>query len=311
MARREGLELPIPVSLRYENAPETQEDEWQELVVRSLGLKEWERITIRDELEFLGPGATATLQRFGVMWPVNLASFHRPIIPLARGGALLTGWGGDWLFATWRFRAAADVVARRGKIRPHDLRGVAFAMAPRALRYSRERRRPAQQFPWLTEKAQRAVDEIEMEERLAEPVRWSDRLAWWAKLRRVRMGPKTFEVLGTDYDIHWGHPLVDPDFLSHLGAASPTTGLGDRTSVMRFLFSDLLPDQLLARPTKARFRQAFWRARTLDLARSWDGAGVDSSLVDVEGLQEEWSKALPDQRTALLLHQIWLANDQA
>jgi asparagine synthase (glutamine-hydrolysing) len=306
-ARREGLDLPVPVSLRYVNAPETREDEWQELVIGALGLKDWERITIRDELEFLGPAATAMLQEFGVMYPMNQALFLQPILPRAHGGSLLTGWVGDWLFDTWQWRDAADVVARRCKTRPRDLRRVAFAMAPRALRESRERRRQGRRFRWLSKEAQEAVDEIEMEERVREPVRWGDRLVWWVKLRRVQMGPKAFQVMGAEYDIRWGHPLNDPDFLSHLGAASPATGLGDRTRAMRFLFSELLPDQLLSRPTKGFYGHAFWGSRTLDFARGWDGEGVDTSVVDVVGLKQEWSERLPNQRTASLLHQIWLA----
>jgi asparagine synthase (glutamine-hydrolysing) len=309
-ARREGLELPVPVTLHYTNAPETREDEWQEIVVRALGVKEWERITIDDELEFLGPAARETLQRFGVLWPANLSLFHYPIIPRAAGGALLTGWGGDWLFDTWRWRSVADVFARRTRARRSDIRPVAFALAPRSVRLERERQRP-ERFQWLTPAAQEAVERIALDERVSEPRRWRDRLQWWAALRRVAMGPKTFQVLGNDHDIQWGHPLVDPDFLAHLGAASPITGLGDRTSAMRFLFSELLPDRLLSRATKGRFRHAFWGERTIEFARGWDGEGVDASLIDVAGLKAEWRERYPNQLTALVLQQIWLASNES
>ena len=110
VARREGLELPIPVSLRYANAPQTHEDEWQELVIRALGLQQWERLAMTDELEFLGPVWKEVLQELGVVWPVNAGVMHRPIIPLARGGSLLTGFPGDWLFGKWRWRPAMDVL---------------------------------------------------------------------------------------------------------------------------------------------------------------------------------------------------------
>ena len=47
LAAREGLDPPVPVSFRFPHA-ETRESEWQELVVRHLGLAEWARVEIDD-----------------------------------------------------------------------------------------------------------------------------------------------------------------------------------------------------------------------------------------------------------------------
>ena len=180
-------------------------------------------------------------------------------------------------------------------------------MTPRWWRATRERRTKEPTFPWLTKDAQDVIYELGRGERVNEPVRWRNRLQWFLNLRRVQMGPRTFEALSAGYDVLWGHPLQDPGFLSHLGAVSPTTGIGDRTSAMRYLFSDLLPDELLARPTKGRFSEVFWGPQTLEYARAWDGDGVDTSIVDVEGLKREWSQPLPRQTSGLLLHQVWLS----
>ena len=46
VARQHGLDEPVPVTYRYQQHPRTWEVEWQELVVRHLGLKRWERIPI-------------------------------------------------------------------------------------------------------------------------------------------------------------------------------------------------------------------------------------------------------------------------
>ena len=49
VARREGIPLPVPVSLRFPGTPSTDETEWQELVIRHLGVTDWERIVIGAE----------------------------------------------------------------------------------------------------------------------------------------------------------------------------------------------------------------------------------------------------------------------
>ena len=97
VARREGLALPTPVTNRFPHAGPTDESEWQELVVRHLGLDDWLRIDHTDALDIVGPVARQVLERHGLLWPFN-AHFHVPLLEAAEGGALLTGIGGDELF---------------------------------------------------------------------------------------------------------------------------------------------------------------------------------------------------------------------
>src|SRR3954453_15135855 len=61
VARREGLPLPVPVTIRAQNAPLSGESAFQEAVVRHLRLPDWIRIDIDDELDALGPYARRAL----------------------------------------------------------------------------------------------------------------------------------------------------------------------------------------------------------------------------------------------------------
>lgn len=105
LARREGLALPVPVTMRFADAEDTHESDWQELVIRHLGLKEWVRLDLTDELDLLGPISTDVLLRHGLLWPPNSFA-HLVILREAPGGSLLTGLDGDGVFGNWRYRAA-------------------------------------------------------------------------------------------------------------------------------------------------------------------------------------------------------------
>ena len=50
-------------------------------------------------------------------------------------------------------------------------------------------------------------------------------------------------------------------------------GLGDRTTVMRALFSPLLDDTVLCRVSKASFAGVHWGPATRRFAKDWDGTG--------------------------------------
>src|SRR5205814_466359 len=109
-ARREGLEPPIPITYRFPNAPDTDESDWQELVIRHVGPSDWIHHVLTDELDLIGPLARECLLRHGVVYPP--AAYDRlPMLRQARGGTLLTGVGGDELLRTWRWGRTASVLA--------------------------------------------------------------------------------------------------------------------------------------------------------------------------------------------------------
>ncbi|HET8757872.1 MAG TPA: asparagine synthase-related protein, partial [Solirubrobacteraceae bacterium] len=133
VARREGLADPVPVTIRALGAPAADEARWQELVVAHLGLDDWSRLTFADELDVVGPVAAGVLRRHGLLWPFN-AHFHVPMLDAARGGALLTGIGGDELFGAATSPRAAAVLGARVRPVARDVRRVALYLAPRFAR---------------------------------------------------------------------------------------------------------------------------------------------------------------------------------
>ena len=71
VARRLGLNPPVPLTFRFPGIAEAEEDAWQESMVRHLGLDNWMRHEIDDELDLLGPYARRVLLRHGTFWPPN------------------------------------------------------------------------------------------------------------------------------------------------------------------------------------------------------------------------------------------------
>jgi asparagine synthase (glutamine-hydrolysing) len=74
---------------------------------------------------------------------------------------------------------------------------------------------------------------------------------------------------------------------------------------------DLLPPAVTTRTTKAVFTSGVFREPSRAFARTWDGTGVDPTLVDPELLRATWLAPEPDARSFLLLHQAWLAGEAA
>lgn len=68
VARREGLPSPVALTRRWPTYPETDESAWQELVVKSLGVADWEKVEF-EENDVIGPTFAPSLRRLGVLWP--------------------------------------------------------------------------------------------------------------------------------------------------------------------------------------------------------------------------------------------------
>jgi Asparagine synthase len=176
-ARRHGLPLPIPATYRFPGIPDVDENAWQDTVVRHLGLEDWVRLDVTDELDLVGPVAAPLLRRFGPLWPPN-SHFAGLLAPHARGGTFVTGVGGDELLEPSAQRAARVLMART---RPGvgDLRTVAAALAPRAMRLRRAQRHVTP-LPWLTRDAGAAHVAARAQESL-EPLWWGRSVTekWW------------------------------------------------------------------------------------------------------------------------------------
>lgn len=300
VARREGLPLPVPATLRFPSAHEANESEWQELVIRHLGITDWLRLDVGDEHGFVGPVARRVLARYGLLWPAN-THLHVPLLEHAQGGTLMTGIDGDGLFGMWAWVRPPG--HRRAPMRGYVGRRAVGALPPSLRRRALERQ---VYLPhWLHQDAHRAYAEFRAASWATEPWRWDDRMRWYWRRRYVWGLQRSMALLAAEVDAEVIHPLLDGDFIAALGFTGGRDGLGDRTAIMRRVFGDLVPDALLTRDTKAFFDDVFWTPETRGFAaRVGDVAYPD--LVDLDRAKAEWQRQVPNFGSALLLQATWL-----
>lgn len=304
VARKHGLAPPVPAIMRFPAAPDTQETGWQELVLERLGLTP-EVVELHDELDALGAIGSTALRRLGVRWPGN-AYLHVPLLERARGGALMTGVGGDELLDS-RASRFVRVALGRERARPRDLAAAALAATPKPVRLAVARRRERLDLPWLTRAGRDLVATAVAADAVAWPRRWDRAVSHWARSRAYAGLGDAMTALAAPYDVLAFHPLLDHAVMAELAEAGGAAGFDSRTSAMRSLFGDLLDDRVLARDTKAIFAGPLWGPATRAFTDSWSGRGVDPALVDVDALRAEWSTASPSFATILLLQRAWLA----
>lgn len=309
VARREGLPDPIPVTNSVRAARDADESSWQEAVVRHLQLGEWLCLEWDDELDAVGPFASRVLRRHGLLWPFNV-HFHVPLLEAARGGALLTGIGGDELFAAACAPRAAGVL--RGRVRPEsrDVRRVALRyLAPDvAKRWWLCRTHPIHTLPWFTDTGRATVLAAAVQQDAAEPRGLTGRMAWVRDLRYLGVGVAALDLVARDADVQIGHPLLDRGVWSAVCHAAHPIGFLSRTDAMRSMFAHLLPGAVLERASKAGFDEVFFRSPSRSLVRSWTGAGVPHDLVDVDALRAHWDTTAPLAQSFTLLQAAWLAS---
>lgn len=304
-ARREGLALPVPITLTYPRAPEADEASWQRAVLDHLGITERIVLEVRDEHDPVGPIAAPLLRRHGLIWSPNFAPTWR-MMDLARGGVLLTGEGGDEVFGLKRVTPVTKALKACGRanprIYPHALR----ALAPAPVR-RRAALRDRYRRPWLREPVEALLARRDAEDAAAYALH-AGRHTWQFATRRcARLACGTMRALGSEMDVDYVQTFGELDFVASMAAAAGFWGWTGRTATMRQLFDDLLPRAVLERTTKATFTNAVFTEHTRDFARGWTGDGVDPDLVDPEALRDNWLSARPHAPSMSLLQQAWLA----
>jgi hypothetical protein len=307
VARREGLAPPIPATNVFPEAPDTDETTWQERVVRHLGLTEWLRIQHADELDLIGPYAQRVLSTHGLVWPFN-THFHLPLLDEARGGSLLTGIGGDELFSAARREHVAALLAGGVHPGPRDPLRIAFAFAPHAVRRAVLARRQPMAFPWLHPSARKTAARSLADWSAEEPLGVRDRLAWLRRARYLDVVTSAFDLMASGGGVHLVHPLLSPYVWTQVAGSAGAVGFQSRTEAMRQIFTDVLPDQICARGSKARFDQVFWTARTRAYVDSWDGSGAPDRWVNPTALAEHWRGEAPLANSYVLLQATWLSS---
>ncbi len=305
VARREGLTPPVAVTARWVGDVASDEAEWQEEVVRAIGLRDWEVIHPDDDLDLLGPLARDALGVHGLLWPPPAYAVV-PMIRRAAGGSFVSGHGGDEVLGLWDYAATWSDLRRRRRPPVRAVAALGVGFLPRALRRVVARRSSQPYQTWLTPDARARLADDMARERTTEPVWWLDHPVTAAHRRSLRLGADSFRRLCADVGAEFAAPFVDETFLQALARWGGRTGRGDRTSVMTELFSGLLPPAVLSRSTKASFGAVFWGPAARAFAREWDGRGLDEALVVPEELRAAWLAPLPVYGAALPLHAAWL-----
>jgi hypothetical protein len=280
------------VTIRADEVPQSQESEWQESVVRHLGLTDWIRLQIDDELDVVGPYARRGLERHGLLWPFN-AHFHSPMLEAAAGGVLLTGIGGDELWSS--------VFAR-----PVSLRRRAVQLVPRSIRRAVLARRMPVDYPWLTARARREAQLAAVGGAAAPPRTTLGRMAQYRGMRYATTGNASLELLAADAGAEIMHPLFDARVWSAVAATAPSAGFARPDESLRAMAGHLLPEDLLSRSTKASFDAVFFNEHSRAFVERWTGAGAPSELVDADALHGHWRGEAPDPHSLTLIQSAWL-----
>lgn len=308
VARRDGLPDPVPITRVFPAVPSTEEDGWQELVVRHLGLSEWHRLELDDELDLLGPVATRQLRRHGVIWPPTVHG-DVPLLEPVRGGSLLDGEGGDEVFGVEAHRIApvTRLVHRPRPLRWSRIRSALGTFAPRRIRAAHVRRQwQDADLAWLRPPARTALLDAIARTEAASPLSFATSVRTVPRRRTQVLLARNRRVLARSYDVEVASPLLHAEVVEGLARSGGWLGRGDRTAVLRALVPDLLPDEVLARTSKTVFDGAFQGRHTRTFAQGWDGSGVDTALVDPEELRRWWVGDQGNALTAALLQTAWL-----
>jgi asparagine synthase (glutamine-hydrolysing) len=312
VARREGLPEPVPVSRVFPDVVESEEEAWQEAVVRHLGLTEWERITIHDELDVVGPIASRIVRQHGVLWPPTLAG-DVPLVDVVRGGSMMDGEGGDEVLGSAAHRVAplARVLRSPRPLRWRRARRALGAVAPSLVRERLVRRRWGERrLPWLRAATLEALLDALATDEARQPLSFAASVRRVPRRRTQVLAAENRDVLCEPYDVRFASPLLHPDVVQALAREGGFLGGGDRTDVLRRLAPDLLPDAVLARTSKATFTRCYMSDHARRFAEQWDGTGVDADLVDPEALRRTWLAETPNALTAALMQAAWLAGQQ-
>lgn len=309
VASRQGLPAPVPLTLRYPNAPASVEDDWQERVVRHIGLADWERVAIDDELDLLGPVATAVRAKHGILWPAA-AHTSVPLYERQRGGTLVTGEGGDEILGPRRGTAVVRMLTGTSRPGRTMLRHARDNLGPQFWRRRAvaAQVRVATDHDWLLPGAKAEIGRLVHQRLMNEPVSWWSGTTSLVEQRAWQVGTATRQALAGDHNVAVVDPLCDPRFLAALAVPAGRMGFTGRSAVTAMLADGLLPDAVTRRSDKAHFSEAVFNRQTRAFAKAWSGNGLDEDLVDPERLRVEWLSELPHAMTAMALQQASMAS---
>jgi asparagine synthetase B (glutamine-hydrolysing) len=309
VARREGLPMPVAFTFCYDGEEETNETSWQELVIKHLGVDDWEVAHVGDRQDMLGPLAQPFLLAHGLVFPPTMYTNTLPLAR-ARGGTHISGEGGDEMFGVRRSTILRRILNNPKYVtkRAH-LNHVALALGPRRSRIAAWRRALGQMLSGPLSYLHQEVREqflIDLANHLtSEPFAFSRSLGWHLRRKMIVMLEEGLTAFSEENDVLHLDPFLEPRFAAGFARMVGPLGLATRTDCMRALFSDVLPDEILSRTSKAVFNRGFLTDISRAFARSWDGEGVDKQMVDPAALRSAWLSEWPPSQSFGLLQAAW------
>jgi len=311
LARREGFDLPLAVTLRFPGVPDAEESTWQDAVVRHSGLEEWLRLDLEpDQAELLGAVPLGSLRRHGLLWPPLLHQLAA-WLPAVSGATVVTGEGGDEILGPRRLtllrRALREYRHHPTHLRGRDLRVVLSPLAPRRVRRATSlREQAAEPKEWLQPGVAAALARRVAEDDAMEPLSWRRALPWHLRRRSLVYGEVNRSLLGAEHAVRFVHPFLEPAVVAAVARHGGPMGYAGRTDAMLKIFGALLPDQVSARASKATFNGAAIGRLSRSVLSNWDGEGIDRSLIDVDGLRAAWAAETVPAGTMALAQAAWL-----
>lgn len=306
-ARRNGRVTPVPLILRYPGHADADETGWQTLVLDHLGLSN-EIVFERERPQtYLDDEAKRSLRARGLLWPAALHLDH-DVFEAARDGVLLTGEGGDEVLGARRITPLTLLLRERRRPGRALLRWALQSLEP----HWAARRRTLKELAgipmgeWLADGTLRDVAAQRTARRA--PLHWGE------ETRQIITGAvpglltHNLAVLCAEFGVDARHPLLDEGFLRAWAESGGRWGFAGRTDAMRRLFSDLLPEPILSRSTKAHFGSSRWGESEREFARRWDGTGLPAAI-DPERIRAHWLSDHPNGTSALALHAAWLRSE--
>jgi asparagine synthase (glutamine-hydrolysing) len=314
-ARRHGHPDPIPATLRTtasrsSDAAVRRQVEHQQRIVTFLGLEEWDRVDVGDQLELLGPYARRALAEAGILFPATAYVFL-PLLDRARDGWLLAGGSLTDFLLYWRGRRISEVVAgRRRRPTRRDVRELGFLMLPRPVRRALLRSRtPPVDAPWLREPAAREFGRLTLDQWANAPLAF-DTAVSRQRMHRCYVGTRlSADALAHVAGARLLMPFRDDRYLAALAALGGRRGLGDRFSMARRVAGGILPDELLVRSEGAKDRYAYVGEASRRFIGRWSGTGLDTEVLDVDVLRASWSADVFPWASAMLLQLAFVHDD--
>ncbi len=299
VARRHGLPEPVPITLRFPGVEHTEETAYQESVVRHVGASDWERLEPGGALDVLGDVATGLTLRHGSLYPGNI-HFLVPMLDRVGGGTLLTGLGGDEILSGNEHHAVAAMLA--GRRRP--TRTALRLVAKRYVAPHRDRGTLAGQltehFRWMRPETRAELVGRVLEDETRDRVSAAKQLRRGAyRFRYLHRARADLGRVAADRGVAVDHPLLDAGFVAGLADRVGFVGLPSRTAMMQRFFRGLLPEDVLARTTKARFDDIFWTTETTRVAGALPLEEF-AEFIDVPALLDLWASDRPKGNTFLL-----------